>query len=131
MKTSGTHAFVNQLLVCLLVTVCCSGSVGMGLVWMRHQISITANVNRLLAARITEVERHCDATRALVAAEQDPDVLRRRNAEWHLGMAPANDTQVVRMTQNPVQELVNRRNRELFTADRALPVVSFQIAQRN
>jgi hypothetical protein len=131
MKTSDTRAFANQLLVCFLVTVCCSGSVGMGIVWMRHQISVTANINRILAARITEVERNCEATKALVATEQDPDVLRRRNAEWNLGMAPESDRQVVRVTEDPVQQLVALRNQELFTADRALPVVSFQLALKN
>ncbi len=131
MKTSDTHAFVNQLLVCLLVTLGCTGSVGMGIVWMRHQISVTANTDRILAARLVEIERRCDETKALVAAEQDPDVLRRRNAEWHLGFVPVSDQQVVRFTQDPVQELAARRNADLFTNDRARPVVSFQVAQRN
>lgn len=131
MKTSDTRAFANQLLVCFLVTVCCSGSVGMGIVWMRHQISVTANINRILAARIAEVERHCDQKRALVAAEQDPDVLRRRNAECNLGMEPERDQQIVRVTEDPVQRLVALRIRELSTSDRALPVVSFQLALKN
>jgi len=43
MKKTGNHAFVNQLLIYTLVMIGFSGSVGMGAVWLRHQISVTAN----------------------------------------------------------------------------------------
>jgi len=49
------------VLVCLLVTVGCGGSIGLGTVWMRHQISLTANSNRFLATHLTEVERQIQA----------------------------------------------------------------------
>ncbi len=45
MKTNSS-AFVHQLVLCLLVTFAVAGSTGLGTVWMRHQISTTANTNR-------------------------------------------------------------------------------------
>ncbi len=129
MKTSDTHAFVNQFLVWLLVTFTCSGSVGLSLVWMRHQISATANANRKLEARIADVERHLDEMRTMVEGEQSSDVLRRRNAEWHLGLMPRSETQVVAMPEDPVMRLARRQNSELFTSRAA--TVSFKIAAQN
>lgn len=129
MKTTDTHAFVNQFLVCLLVTFCFSGSIGLGTVWMRHQISATANANRKLEAHIDDLKRRIDETETVIEGEQSSDVLRRRNAEWRLGLAPATETQVVRVTEDPVMRLAQRHNRDLFN-DRA-PVVSFTLAARN
>ena len=129
MKTTDTHAFVNQFLVWLLVTFTCTGSLGLGVVWMRHQISATANANRKLEARIDDIKRHIDETATKIEGEQSSDVLRRRNAEWHLGLAPRAETQLVHVTEDPVLRLAQRANRDLFT-DRAA-AVSFQLAARN
>ncbi len=129
MKTTDTHAFVNQFLVWLLVAFTGTGSLGLGLVWMRHQISATANANRKLETRIADVQRHIDETTTKIEGEQSSDVLRRRNAEWHLGLAPRAETQLVHVTEDPVLRLAQRANRDLFT-DRAVSV-SFQLAAKN
>jgi hypothetical protein len=129
MKTTDTHAFVNQFLVWLLVTFCCSGSLGLGLVWMRHQISATANANRKREAQIADLKRRIDETTTKIEGEQSSDVLRRRNADWHLGLAPRAETQVVNVTEDPVLRLAQRQNRDLFT-DRAVSV-SLHFAGKN
>jgi hypothetical protein len=129
MKTTDTHAFVNQFLVWLLVTFSFSGSIGLGLVWMRHQISATANANRKLEARLADVQRQIDETKTKIEGEQSSDILRRRNTEWHLGLAPRAETQVLHVTEDPVLRLARRSNSDLFN-DRT-PSVSFQLAARN
>ena len=129
MKTTDTHAFVNQFLVWLLVSLSTSGAVGLGLVWVRHQISATANANRKLEARIADLERRIDETNTAIEGEKGSDVLRRRNAEWHLGLVPATDAQVVRMPADPVLRLAQRHNRDLFS-DRAA-AVTFTLAAKN
>ena len=111
----NSHAFVNQLLACLLVTICFGGSVGVGLVWMRHQISITANTNRVLATRLREVERHIMESKTRVESAQSPDALRHLNADFRLGLVPKSDGQVLHVEGDPVQRLMTRVNRELFT----------------
>ena len=116
----NSQAFINQLLVCLLVTFCFSGSIGLGTVWMRHQISLAANSNKELEKSIAEVERHLAETAMFIEAEQSNDVLRRRNAEFRLGLVQPRETQLVRITEDPVRHLAAKANRGLFD-DRALP----------
>lgn len=126
---NNSHAFVNQLFVCLLVTICCGGSIGLGTVWMRHQISVTANANRALAARLADFERHIAETKTLVERAQRPDELRRLNAEFRLGLVPVGEAQVMHVTEDPVRRLAARANRGLF-GDAPAPV-TLTIAQQH
>lgn len=102
------HAFVNQLLMCLLVSICFGGSIGLGTVWMRQQISQTANTNRQLAAQTDELKRRIDEVGAQIEREQNPDLLRRRNEAWNLGLVPVSDAQVMHVTENPIARLMQR-----------------------
>ena len=70
-----------------------------------------------------------DATATIVESEQSYEALTRRNADWHLGLAPATDTQVVRVTEDPVRRLARRRDRNLFN-DGFVPV-TFRVARSN
>ena len=127
MKASN-HAYVNQLLVYTLVMICFSGSIGLGTVWMRHQISLAANATKVLDARIAELDRRLNETKAVLEAEQDPAVLKQRNAEWHLGLVQPNPEQIVHLPGDPVMRLAAKRNRGLFN-DGVTPVtVSLRVA---
>ena len=115
MKKTDTHAFVNQLLIYTLVTIGFSGSVGLGTVWLRHQISVTANRTRQIEARLAEVERHCRETEAAIGTEQGPEALKRRNTEWRLGLVSPKDSQIIRVNEAPEERLAAKRNQGLFT----------------
>ena len=128
MKTTDSHAFVNQFLVWLLVTFSASGSIGLGMVWMRHQISATANANRRLEARIADVQRRIDETTTAIEGETIKSVLVRRNAEWHLGLVQAAETQIVCMPEDPVLRLARFGNRDLFRD--SVAAVSFRLAAK-
>lgn len=130
MKISAAHGFVNQLLVYTLVMIGFSGSIGLGTVWMRHQISLTANETKVLDARIAEVERHLAETTAAAEAERDFDVLLRRNAAWHLGLVPPSQPQIVRVGGDPVLRLAAKQRATLPISDRALTVSLPVVAQR-
>ena len=65
MKKSPS-AFANQLLLCVLVTFCTGGSIGLAAVWLRHQISVTAKANRDLAADVARHERLIDEQKTLI-----------------------------------------------------------------
>jgi hypothetical protein len=124
MNKRDTHAFANQMVIYFLVLMCCSGSVGLGTVWLRHQISVSANRTRQIEARIAEVERHLSETLTLIETEQGPDVLKRRNAEWHLGLVlPREDSQVFRVSDDAGNRLAAKNNVRLF--DR--PLVSLNL----
>lgn len=79
MNQHNTHAFVNQLLVYTLVMICLGGSMGMGAVWLRHQMSVTAEQNRRLETKIAATERLLVEKTAAIEQEQGPDVLKSRN----------------------------------------------------
>ncbi len=117
MNKSDTHAFINQLLVCTLVMICFSGSIGLGTVWLRHQISITANGTKRIEASLAEVERRIAETTALVAVEQSPESLERKNTGMRIGLVPKRDTHVVRIAESPELRLAERRNREIFAEE--------------
>ena len=113
-KKLSSHGFVNQFMVYALVAICGSASIGLGTVWMRHQISIAANANKVLEASIADLDRRIEETDASIAAEQDPAVLNRRNAEWHLGLVAPEEIHVHRFPDDPVLRLANIQNRRLF-----------------
>ena len=125
----NSQAFVNQLLVCLLVTMTFGGSLGLGTVWMRHQISVTAKANRALLAEISEVNRRSDDIEAHIRSEQRPELLRQLNLEFRLGLAPMNEVPVVHVTENVTQRMVERANRWSFPERSGLEPVTFKLAQ--
>jgi hypothetical protein len=113
-KKAGSQAFVNQFMVIALVAICGSSTIGLGTVWMRHQISVAANANKALEASIADLERQIEEADAAISAEQDPAVLTRRNAEWQLGLVPPAETQLRRVTEDSVMRLASLHNRKLF-----------------
>lgn len=117
MNKKDTHAFVNQLLIYTLVMICFSGSIGLGTVWLRHQISITANNTKRLEQRIIESERHLAELNTQITAEQSIDVLARRNSEWKLGLVLPKEPQVVRVSESPERILASRNHAEVFASE--------------
>ena len=121
-----SRAFVNQFMVYMLVAICGSTSIGLGMVWIRHQISVAANANKVLVASIDDLQRRIEETDAAIASEQDPAVLNRRNTEWQLGLVPPGETQIRHVAEDPVTRLAAMHNRTLF--GEAPATVSFRIA---
>ncbi len=117
MKKSDTHAFVNQLLVGTLAMILFSGTIGLGAVWMRHQISITAQTTRQIENTLSEVERRIAETTALIAAEQSPEALEQKNAKMAIGLVPKRDSQIVWVAESPEERLAARRNLEIFAEE--------------
>ena len=126
----NSQAFVNQLVVCLLVTMTFGGSIGLGTVWVRHQMSVTAKTNRALLAAISEVNRRSDDIEAQIRSEQRPELLRQLNLEFRLGLAPMNEVEVVRVTENVTQRTVERATRWSFPEQAGLEPITFKVAQR-
>ncbi|MBC7368493.1 MAG: hypothetical protein H7343_17060 [Undibacterium sp.] len=123
---SNNHAFVNQFVIYTLVTICFSGSIGLGTVWMRHQISLAANANKLLETRLAELNRHLAETATTIEIEQGTALLKQRNVSMNLGLIPP---VVQDVSENPALRLAAKASRALLN-DRA-PVISFQLAARN
>lgn len=124
MKKSDNHAFINQLLVYTLVMICFSGSVGLGTVWLRHQISLSANHTKQLNARVIEIDRRLAEISSHIAGEQSISELQRKNVSLALGLVSPQEAQIVRVTESPEDRLMERRNVEIFAIDalRTTPV---------
>jgi hypothetical protein len=123
----NSQAFVNQIVVCLLVTICFGGTVGLGTVWMRHQISTTANTNRQLAAELTELRRLISERTAVIESEQHPELLRGLNTRMRLGLVPMNDVPLYNVTEDPVRRMVERANAGVFSD--GPPPLTLKLAQ--
>ena len=117
MNKTDTNAFVNQLLVYTLVMICFSGSIGLGTVWLRHQISVTANNTKQLEQRITEAQRHMAELNTQITEEQTITVLNRRNVEWNLGLVQPREPQVVRVSESAERRLASRNNADVFASE--------------
>lgn len=129
MKKFDSRAFVHQLLVYTLGMICFSGSVGVGTVWLRHQISQSANTTRVLEGRLREVERHIAEFNAEIERAQSPAMLEYLNQQLNLGLQRATPAQVMHVGVDPVRNLVAKRNREIFTDSPA--AVRLNVALRN
>jgi hypothetical protein len=117
MRTSTANAFINQLLVYTLVMLVFTGSIGFGTVWLRHEISLAANRNKLLQADLAEVQRQIDQFTAEIAAAKNPDTLIRLNAEMRLGLVPPREEQSEHVAVDVEQRLAARRAQDLFVAE--------------
>jgi Tfp pilus assembly protein PilN len=125
-KTSSSHAFVNSLVVYSLVAIGCTGSVGLGMVWSRRQISVLAQENKALATRIAEIDRLSQELGAEIAEQQDPAALLQRNAQLRLGLVQASPDRQSRLTEDAAIHLASKRNEGLYS-DRGA-AVSFRVA---
>lgn len=114
MKPPPANANVNRLIALSLLLLVFSGTLGLGAVWVRQEISQTANRSRALVAKIADVERRLDEVNAQVAAAVNPDVLLKQNQAMRLGLGTPKEAQVVRVDGSPELRLAAKRNREIF-----------------
>lgn len=110
MKFPGTQAFVNQMVVYVLVTLAGGGVVGLGAVWMRQQITATANANKALERDVANLRRQLDLLNVQVEQESTNSVLERRNVEWRLGLEQASRDKVTRLTGDARMLLAAKRD---------------------
>lgn len=119
MKPPPANALVNRLIALTLLLLVFSGTLGLGAVWMRGEISRTANRSRALAGEIVDVERRLDEVNAQVASAVNPDALLRQNQFMNLALATPRELQVVRVSESAELRLASKRNREIFSLSTA------------
>jgi hypothetical protein len=127
----NSQAFVNQFVICLVVTIGFGGSIGLGTVWLRHQNSVTANDNRKLAAQINDVERRIEEMTTLLETEKRPELLRQMNQDFRLGLVRIDEVPVTTAEINPAR-MAERSRRALGTGgttDRAPQPIQVKFAQ--
>lgn len=95
LRTAARRAFIHPL---LLTTIACAGASGLGVVWAKHQITVTATHTRDLEKKLAQAQRSLDELNTTLTAEQSVTALERRNEQLRLGLVPPAATQVVRVT---------------------------------
>ncbi len=115
MKPPPANAFINRLIALTLLLLVFSGSLGLGAVWVRQEISSTANRSRALVTKLNDVERRLDEVNAEIATARSPGTLMQQNEAMRLGLATPKETQVVRVDGSPELRLAAKRNREIFS----------------
>lgn len=117
MNTKNTAAFVNQLLVGTLVMICFGGSLGLGTVWLRHQMTVTADNTKQMEQRLAEVQRHIGELNTQISEASTIAELNARNAQWNLGLVQPRDQQVVWVGDSPERRLSERNNAAIFASE--------------
>ncbi len=115
MKPPPANAFINRLIALTLLLLVFSGSLGLGAVWVRQEISQTANRSRSLVTKLNDVERRLDEVNAEIATAAGPGSLMQQNEAMRLGLATPREIQVVRVAGSPELRLAAKRNREIFS----------------
>ena len=119
MKPTLAPTQVNRLIAMVLFLLIFAGSLGLGAVWMRGEISRTANFSRALQGRINDVERRLDEVNAQVASAVNPDALLRQGEFMNLALVSPREIQVVRVPESPELRLAAKRNRDVFNLSTA------------
>jgi hypothetical protein len=121
-------AFVSEIMIYLLVLTGFNGLVWMGTVWMRHQISETAQFTKQTESRLVAVERRLAETTASLAGEQSPQTLESKNHEMRLGLVPPAEPHIVRVEESPEVRLAAKRNFQIFTEEVSTGEASVQFS---
>jgi len=119
MKPRPASGLVNRVIVLTLLLLTFTGSLGLGAVWMRQEISRTANASRALEDDLTDVGRRLDELEAQVAVALNPVTLRRQNDVMRLGLVTPREIQVQRVAISPERLLAVKRNSEAFNLEPA------------
>ena len=116
MKPPPATAHVNRLIALSLLLLLFTGTLGIGAVWVRQEISSTANRTRALVAKIADVERRIDEANAAIATAASPGALMGQNEVMRLGLAIPQEPQVVRVEGSPELHLAAKRNKDIFAS---------------
>jgi hypothetical protein len=107
---------LNGLFLFTLGLLAYGGAIGFGMVWLRHQISVTANANSALDERIIRLEREFESVAAEVSTARSPERLLRKNEEFGLGLVRPREEQVRRVQVDVERQLAARRFDRTFAA---------------
>lgn len=91
-----------------------SGSLGLGAVWVRQEISGTANRSHAIENKIADVERRLDEANANVASALNVSALLQQNQVMLLGLTLPHEAQIVRVDESPEDRLAAKNNRDAF-----------------
>ena len=116
MKRRPAHTALNRILLFSFLLLVYAGAIGFGTVWLRHQIGVSANENKVIQHRIVEIERSLSEVDAELAVSLSPEFLIFRNQELNLRLARPSESQIVRIGDDVEILLATKRNQGLLSS---------------
>lgn len=116
MKRRPAHTALNRILLFSFLLLVYAGAIGFGTVWLRHQIGMSANENKVIQHRIVEIERSLSEVDAELAVSLSPEFLILRNQELNLRLARPSESQIVRIGDDVEILLATKRNQRLLSS---------------
>jgi cell division protein FtsB len=112
MKVPSSRALRHKLVALSLLWLLFFGSSGLYAVWVRQEISRTANRNKTLERKAADLDRRLDAVATAIAMAGSPEALLAQNNRMRLGLVRPSEEQVQRIEVSPELLLVAKRNQE-------------------
>ncbi len=109
-------SLLNRLLVITILFLVFAGSIGFATVWLRHQISVAANNNKMIELRLTDLQRRVSEVNAQVAVAVSMENLLSKNDDLNLGLMRPLEDQVVRIHEDVEMRLAKKSNQRLFSS---------------
>lgn len=119
MKPPPASNLINRVILLTLMLLVFTGTLGLGAVWMRQEISQTANRSRALEDKLTDAQRRLDELSAEVATAVNPQALLRQNESMRLALSMPREIQVQRVAVSAELKLAQKRNLEVFRVENA------------
>lgn len=108
---------VNSLFLLTLLMLAYAGVIGFGKVWMRHQVSVSANASKVLEQEIADVQRRLADLSAKIAVARGTDQLLRLNTQLGLNLVQPSEEQVIRTRDDVELRLAAKRFERLLSAN--------------
>ncbi|MBL4576556.1 MAG: hypothetical protein JKY51_10770 [Opitutaceae bacterium] len=116
MKHQKPNSLLNRLLAITLLLLVFAGAIGFSTVWLRHQISVAANNNKMIEFRLADLQRKVSEVNAQVAVAVGMQSLLTQNANLDLGLMLPSENQGVRIYEDVEVRLARKRNQLLFSS---------------
>ncbi len=106
---------MNSLFLLTLFMLAYMAAIGFGTVWLRYEISVTANINKGLEAEIADTQRRLSEVDAEVAFAESPAELLKQNHALGIDLIQPREDQVVRESDDVERRLAAKRFGRLFS----------------
>ncbi|MGH8020497.1 MAG: hypothetical protein ACREIA_19865 [Opitutaceae bacterium] len=114
-KSRPTGGVVNSLFLLTLFMLAYMAAIGFGTVWLRYEISVTANTNMGLEAGIADAQRRLSEADAEVAFAESPAELLKQNEALGINLIQPREDHVIRESDDVERRLAARRFGRLFS----------------
>jgi hypothetical protein len=104
-RSSHDSNYMPQIFVLLALNLLTATAGGLGILYMRQEISASADRIRATQVAISDTERRLQYVNVQIAEATAPEILKRRIAELSLNLVPPDREQVVRMPALPERKV--------------------------